>query len=323
MDSPHPRFDPDEPTTLPPGTTNAIGRMLGLLGDEWNLLIVQQAVLGATRYSHFAARLPISHAVLTNRLRTLVREGLLLHQGYGYLPTARSRSLWPLLVLIWEWERTWVPGRAHQLPDMSHHRCGELFAPVLRCADCRGAVGPNDVDIGPGPSGSWARCTPDSATRRRSEGQDESSTGARQAGLFAETMSVLGNRWAAALLVAAFLGANRFTEFRSQLGTPPSLLAERLQTFCEIGVLRWDPQHGDTERAAYLLTDKGRAFFGIMAAAAQWAQRWFRAPDGPAIIVTHRECGAVFTGELACGRCDERLRGAAVVVTAAAVSGIP
>ena len=323
MDPSHRSSDPDEPTALPPGGTNAIGRMLGLLGDEWNLLIIQQAVLGATRYSHFAARLPISHAVLSNRLRTLVREGLLLHQDSGYLPTARSRSLWPLLLLIWEWERTWVPQRAHQLPDMSHRRCGQHFAPVLRCAGCRSAVGPDDVDIAMGPSGNWARCTPASATRRRSDPQDESPAGRRQAGLFAETMSVLGNRWAAALLVAVFLGANRFTEFQSQLGAPPSLLAERLQTFCEIGVLQWDPQHGDTERAAYLLTDKGRAFFGIMVAAAQWAQRWFHAPDGPAIVVTHRDCGAVFTGELACGRCDERLSGAAVTVTAEAESGIP
>ena len=26
-----------EPTTLEPGGTNAVGRMLGLLGDEWTL----------------------------------------------------------------------------------------------------------------------------------------------------------------------------------------------------------------------------------------------------------------------------------------------
>ncbi|WP_264001394.1 winged helix-turn-helix transcriptional regulator, partial [Mycolicibacterium gadium] len=51
--------------------------MLGLLGDEWNLLIIQQALLGASRYSQFMSRLPISNSVLTNRLRTLVGDGLL------------------------------------------------------------------------------------------------------------------------------------------------------------------------------------------------------------------------------------------------------
>ena len=39
---------------------NAVGRMLGLLGDEWTLLVIQQALLGATRYGEFTARLPIS-----------------------------------------------------------------------------------------------------------------------------------------------------------------------------------------------------------------------------------------------------------------------
>ena len=46
-------------------TPNAVGRMLGLLGDEWTLLVLQQALLGATRYGEFKARLPISNAVLT------------------------------------------------------------------------------------------------------------------------------------------------------------------------------------------------------------------------------------------------------------------
>jgi DNA-binding HxlR family transcriptional regulator len=306
---------PDEPTALAPGGTNAIGRMLGLLGDEWSLLIIQQAVLGATRYSHFAARLPISHAVLSNRLRTLAAEGLLVRDGNGYLPTARSRSLWPVLLLIWEWERQWVPERARQLPDMSHDGCGQRFAPILRCACCRRSAGAEEVDIAPGPSGTWSRCIPTTSTRRRAESQ----SGARQAGLFAETMAVLGNRWAAALLVAAFLGTDRFTDFQSQLGAPPSLLAERLQTFCGIGVLRQD---GGGERAAYLLTEKGRAFFPILVTAVQWAQRWFHAPDGPAVVLTHRGCGGPLVAELACGRCGDRLSGAAVAVSVAAESGI-
>ncbi len=308
-----------EPTALDPGGTNAIGRMLGVLGDEWSLLIIQQAVMGAARYSDFTARLPISHAVLTGRLRSLTDQGLLIHTDSGYLPTPRSRSLWPLLLLIWEWERRWVPEHADRLPDMSHRQCGRAFAPVLRCACCRQAVEPDTVGIAVGPSGSWQRSAPAATTRRRTESRSASA----QAGLFSETMAVLGNRWAAALLVAAFLGAVRFSDLQSQLGAPPSMLAQRLQTFCEIGVLRWDPHPGGGERGVYLLTDKGRAFFPILVTAVQWAQRWFHAPEGPAIVMGHRDCGAPFTGELGCDRCGARLTGAQVKVTAAARSGIP
>ena len=51
--------------------------MLGLVGDEWTLLIAQQALLGVTRYGDFAARLPISHAVLSRRLTAMTGDGLL------------------------------------------------------------------------------------------------------------------------------------------------------------------------------------------------------------------------------------------------------
>jgi DNA-binding HxlR family transcriptional regulator len=318
---------PSRITKLDPGGVNAIGRMLGLLGDEWNLLILQQALMGASRYCHFIERLPVSNAVLAGRLRVLTEAGLLDRpqrpargESAEYLPTARSRSLWPVLLCIWEWERRWVPDRAGQLPAMRHRTCGTDFAPVLRCGGCHGAISAANVDFVAGPSGDWARSAPSSSTRRRADRQ----TAAGQAGLFAETMSVFGNRWAAALLVAAFLDTTRFSDFQTQLGAPPSVLSERLQTFCAIGVLRTT---GDgAERTAYLLTEKGRALIAVLVTALQWAQRWFRAPEGPALAPFHRGCGAGLDAELACGSCGERLRGAAVDVVAVSspvVAGSP
>jgi DNA-binding HxlR family transcriptional regulator len=223
--------------------------------------------------------------VLTNRLQALVRDGLLEREVHTsarsrteYLVTPRCASLWPALLSIWEWERNWVATHREQLPAMRHESCGQLFTPLLRCDGCRCEVTHGDVALALGPSGA---------------------------------MSVFGNRWAAALLVAAFLDTTRFTDFQLQLGAPPSLLAERLQTFCNIGVLCTSPADpGGSERTTYLLTDKGRAFFPVLVAALQWAQQWFRAPDGPAMELTHRGCGDTFTGEFACSQCGEALAGA-------------
>src|ERR1700739_2217571 len=106
----------DAATTLSPGGTNAVGRILGLLGDEWTLLIVQQALLGATRYGEFMERLRSSNSVLTNRLRALTQDGLLIRTMYRtrpvraeYLISQRGRALWPGLLSVWEWGRRWVP----------------------------------------------------------------------------------------------------------------------------------------------------------------------------------------------------------------------
>ena len=119
--------------------------MLGLLGDEWTLLVVQQALMGATRYAEFKARLPISNSVLTRRLQTLTTEGLLDRRAYQtnpprseYVVTARGRSLWPVLVSIWEWERHWVPDHAERLPGMRHtslrRRLRSAASPAARAA---------------------------------------------------------------------------------------------------------------------------------------------------------------------------------------------
>ncbi len=304
------------PTRLERGGANAIGRMLGLLGDEWNLLILQQALMGASRYNQFMSQLPISNSVLAKRLRTLVGEDLLTPE---YRTTARSRSLWPVLLSIWEWERVWVAEHHGRLPAMRHTVCGDLFSPELRCTDCGATVYDEGIDVAVGLSGQWHRSAPTASTRRRS---DSGSPGG-QAGLFPQTMAVLGNRWAVALLLAAFLGTTRFTEFQTQLGAPPSLLTERLQTFCDIGVLRSAPAREGSERAVYLLTEKGRALAPVLVTALQWAQRWFIAPEGPAILVSHRICGGALAAELACDRCGEPLSGAKVEVTAVAAAGIP
>ena len=139
------------------------------------------------------------------------------------------------------------------------------------------------------------------STRRRSEADQRDAT----AGLFPQTMSVMGNRWGFALLVAAFVGLSRFTDFQSQLGAPPGSIADRLSIFTANGVLVCADNR-------YRLTEKGRALFGVLVLALQWAQRWFRAPEGPAVIMTHTSCGARFGAVLACDQCTEPLTGAQV-----------
>ena len=136
------------------------------------------------------------------------------------------------------------------------------------------------------------------ATRRRSSDS--------QASQFPQTMSVLGNRWAFAILVAAFVGISRFTDFQTQLGAPPGSVADRLSHLClPNGVL----VAADNR---YRLTEKGRALFPVLISALQWAQRWFDAPEGPAVVLTHTACGRPFTAVLTCDQCTRPLRGAKV-----------
>ncbi|GAA2420932.1 helix-turn-helix domain-containing protein [Mycolicibacterium llatzerense] len=284
---------------------NAVGRMLGLLGDEWTLLIAQQALLDATRYAEFADRLPISHAVLTRRL-TMMTDAELLNRveyqlnppRYEYRLTGRGRSLWPVLVSIWDWERRWVP--EHDLPALRHGLCGRTFSPELTCRACGSLTDEKSLVAQWGPSGSWPRSMPVSATRRRSHGDRGG-----QAELFPQTMSILGNRWSFAVMVAAFVGTTRFTDFADQLGAPPGSLADRLQILVGNDVLT-------VSDGRYRLTEKGRAVLPIIVTALDWAQRWFATPEGPAVIVTHTRCANEFHAQLACDQCQESVRGSEI-----------
>lgn len=268
------------------------------------------------RFGQFMKALPISNSVLTSRLNLLVREGLLRRHIYQtnplraeYVVTDRSRALWPFMLAIWEWERRWVD-HSSALPTMRHELCGQEFSPLLTCGACEFRVEAKDVSADWGPSGSWERSVPESVTRRRSDSDPSHSL----AGLFPETMMVFGNRWASALLGAAFRGVTRFSDFETNLGAPPTLVAERLRAFVAIDVLvaTQNPQRPDW--AEYHLTEKGRAFYPVVAAVLQWGQHWFEAAEGPAMDTRHRACGEPFEATFRCDQCQAVLTGHEVTI---------
>jgi DNA-binding HxlR family transcriptional regulator len=288
---------------------------LGLIGDEWNLMIVRLAILsGVRRYKDFHDRLGIANSVLTVRLRYLTEAGVFERAQYSaaprryeYVLTRRGRDLWKVLLTIWSWEADWVPEHIEPLPPVQHTECGRPFSPVMRCRTCGDPAGIRDVSAAIGPSGGFQRSTPRVATRRRPAG------GASGPGLVPQTIELIGNRWSAAALAAALFGARRFTDMLTMTGAPPAIVADRLRTFCQMGVLETVTRPGSA-RAEYRLTDKGRAFFPHVMIMLEWGDRWFRGPEGPATLLTHAACGREFHPVLHCSACGFELHGTRVRV---------
>jgi DNA-binding HxlR family transcriptional regulator len=294
--------------------SNAIA--LGLLGDEWNLTIIKVALMsGVRRYKDFRDALGIANSVLTARLRRLTEAGIftmLAYQEtprrYEYVLTERGRDLWQVLLTIWSWEAVWVTKHIEPLPAMYHVDCGSEFSPVMHCRSCGLTADLHDVRGVFGPSGGFARSVPQATTRRRSTG------GSPGPGLVEQTIELIGNRWSASLLAAAFLGARRFTDVLQMTGAPPAIVSDRLQTFCQMGVLETVAASASSGRVEYRLTDKGRAFFPHIMVLLNWGDRWFRAPEGPATILTHTTCGRTFTPVLHCSVCNGELHGSRIQV---------
>jgi len=292
---------------------NSIAIALGLLGDEWNLTIVKLAIMaGVRRYSDFRDRLGIANSVLSARLRRLTEAGVftpvLYSLGpprYEYVLTDCGRELWKVLLTIWSWEAVWVTEHVEPLPPMYHVACGQEFSPVMCCRACEEPAGPADVRGTFGPSGGLGRSVPQATTRRRSAG------GSPGPGLVPQTIELIGNRWSASALAAAFLGARRFTDMLVMMGAPPTIVSDRLRTLRQMGVLETVARPG-SGRAEYRLTDKGRAFFPHIMVMLDWGDRWFRAPEGPAMLLTHTACGGPFRPVLRCCVCHRELHGSQV-----------
>ncbi|MDL9948128.1 helix-turn-helix domain-containing protein [Gordonia sp. ABSL11-1] len=300
----------DAYTRLSPGGDNAIAVTLGVLGDEWNLWILRHAIAGTRRYCDWFAHGTISHSVLTARLAGLTASGALVRQPYQqrperfeYVLTERGRSVWPILLAMWAWEQQWSPDAGTALPRMHHRICDSDFVPLLICRACGKSVRRTDIPTSLGPSGDWSRSVPASIDRRRS------ARARHPAQFLPHTMELLGNRWSAAILGALFLGAARFVDFSRRTSAPPSIVADRLARFARLGVVETRASRERSDWPTYHLTAKGEAFFPAIAMMIDWGQHWFRAPEGPALILRHRSCGNGFRPELHCGACARPLHG--------------
>lgn len=119
----------------------------------------------------------------------------------------------------------------------------------------------------------------------------------------ARVVDLFGDSWTTLVLRDAFYGVRRFDEFRRSLGIARNTLTDRLRLLVDEGLLRRVRYQSDPERFEYLLTDKGRDFFPVLAAMARWGDRWLAGADGPPITFHHTGCGHDTGAEVVCAEC--------------------
>ena len=87
----------------------------------------------------------------------------------------------------------------------------------------------------------------------------------------ARTVSILGERWTLVILRQAFLGARRFEDYQRGLGIARNMLADRLRTLVDEGILERRPysEHPPRHEAAIPSIDSTRARTRL-----GWAPPW-------------------------------------------------
>ncbi len=88
-----------------------------VLGERWTFLIVREAFFGVRRFTELQRSLGIARNILSARLQTLVRAGILERiryqeepERYEYKLTAMGRDLYPAIISIMKWGDEYLAG---------------------------------------------------------------------------------------------------------------------------------------------------------------------------------------------------------------------
>jgi len=120
----------------------------------------------------------------------------------------------------------------------------------------------------------------------------------------AATLSVVGDPWTLLILRDAFYGVTRFDDWQSRLGVARNVLAARLKTLVEHGVLETCLYSDHPPRNDYVLTQKGRDLQPVLLMLKAWGDRHVYGEDAVPLEITH-SCGATLTPRLVCEACGE------------------
>jgi DNA-binding HxlR family transcriptional regulator len=123
----------------------------------------------------------------------------------------------------------------------------------------------------------------------------------------ARTVSILGERWTLVILRQAFLGARRFEDYQRGLGIARNMLADRLRTLVDEGILERRPYSERPPRKEYRLTQKGLDLYPILVTLMQWGDRYGGHEEGAPMVLVHEPCGHEADPVLTCSSCGEPL----------------
>lgn len=143
-----------------------IARTVDLIGDWWTPLVVREAFYGVRRFDDMQQALGIGRNVLTERLRRLVKEGLLARSKYQDHPerfeyhlTEKGQELLPVLATMIQWGEKWLRSSAAPAFFLRHRACGERLHVAVICGECRAPLSARDVEVVPSQGGPAPRAS--------------------------------------------------------------------------------------------------------------------------------------------------------------------
>ncbi|MGV9886060.1 winged helix-turn-helix transcriptional regulator [Streptomyces sp. NPDC003395] len=105
----------------------------------------------------------------------------------------------------------------------------------------------------------------------------------------ARALEVVGERWTLLVIRDAFFGVRRYNDFLVHLGIPRAVLAGRLQTLTEQGILDKRRYQQTPPRDEYVLTERGIALWPTLRSLGLWGREHYG--ERPLRLFRHATCG--------------------------------
>jgi DNA-binding HxlR family transcriptional regulator len=123
----------------------------------------------------------------------------------------------------------------------------------------------------------------------------------------ARSLEVVGERWSLLIVRDVMNGRRRFDELQKGLGVARNVLSARLGRLIEEDILERRAYQQSPQRFEYFLTEKGLGLWPALVALLAWGDRYSPDPNGPPMLIVHKECGGAVSDRGTCERCGKVL----------------
>jgi DNA-binding HxlR family transcriptional regulator len=137
-----------------------IGAALAMIGEKWTFLVLREAFNGVRRFADMQSRIKAPRQVLSDRLASLVQQGILRKAPYRepgqrarqeYRLTDQGLELFPLMVALLEWGNKYAASTAGPAVLLQHRDCGAGVELKLTCAGGHDIASARQITPVPGP----------------------------------------------------------------------------------------------------------------------------------------------------------------------------
>ncbi len=130
-------------STYPKGVDTKLFHLADIYGDRWSVMIVATLFFSLHRFDEIGEAIGIATNILADRLKQLVKSGILVRIAYQKKPTRyeykltdKGRDLYGHTLMMHQWADKWIVESDTPPLLLTHKLCDQPLHGVVVCSEC-------------------------------------------------------------------------------------------------------------------------------------------------------------------------------------------